>query len=73
MIFTEKEKQIINALIEEELNHTISYGDINDAIIASYSDSLARILMKMNEGRPRAPKNRCFDIVRGDLTSRQLI
>lgn len=73
MLITEKEKRIINALIEEELNHTINHGDMNDAIIASYSDSLAKILMKISEDAFRVPKNRCFDLVRVDLASRQLV
>lgn len=70
-MFTEKERQIINALIEEELTYAINHGDINDVIIASYSDTLAKILMKMNEGEPRAPKNRCFDFVRDSSGVRQ--
>lgn len=73
MFFTEKEKQIIKALLEEELNYTLNCGNIQDEVISSYSDSLASILMKMNEEMFRIPKNRCFDFMRGNLASRQIV
>lgn len=73
MLFSEKEKQIINALLEEELNYTLNCSDSNDPVISGYSDSLARMIMKMNEELFRVPKNRCFDFMRGNLASRQLV
>ncbi|HPM42313.1 MAG TPA: hypothetical protein PLV52_00555 [Candidatus Omnitrophota bacterium] len=73
MFFTEKERQIIKALLEEELNYTLNCGNIQDEVISSYSGSLASILMKMNEDAFKIPKNRCFDFVRGNLASRQLV
>lgn len=72
-MFTEKEKQIITALLEEELNYTINYGNARDEVISSYSDSLLTMLMKMRSDASRIRKNRVFDFVRGDLASRQLV
>lgn len=73
MILTDKERQIINALIEEELNCTINCNDASDGVIASYSNSLATILMKLNEKSFRMPENKCFYFVSRELTSRQLV
>lgn len=71
-MFTEKEKQIIKALLEEELNYIINYGDARDEVISNYSGSLVAILMKMNSNAPRMHRNRIFDFVRGDPAKRRL-
>ena len=73
MIFTEKERQIINALLEEELNYTMNHDEEDNGVIASYSGSLASILMKLNERVSSMPKNRCFDFMSRKLAARQLV
>lgn len=73
-MFTEKEKQILNALLEEELNYVINNGDELDEIVSSYSRSLMTILMKMNTRTFGAIKtNRISTFMRGNFASRQLL
>lgn len=72
MVFTEKEKLIINALLEEELDCAMHYGNSSDSLIESYSQSLSTIMRKLNEKSFRTPKNKCFYFVSREHTTRQL-
>ena len=72
MLLTEKEKRIVNALLEEELNCTMDCGAAKDETIEAYSKSLTTILMKLNEKSFRTPQNKCFYFVSREVGGRQL-
>ena len=73
MVFTEKEKRIINALLEEELNHIFTSAEANSGVMASYSGSLTSIMVKLNDRSFRMPKNRISDYMSRQLAARQLV
>ena len=72
MVFTEKERQIINALLEEEIDCTVRYGKSIDEVITNYSQSLESILKKVNEKAFRAPMNRYASFMSRRFADKQL-
>ena len=73
MVLTEKEKRIINALLEEELNYIFTSAEANNGVMASYSNSLTSIMVKLSDRSFRMPKNRIADYMSRQLAARQLV
>jgi hypothetical protein len=73
MVLTEKEKRVMNALLEEELNYILTSAEANNGVMASYSGVLTSIMVKLNERSFRMPKNRISDYMSRQLASRQLV
>lgn len=46
-MFSEKEKSIMRALIEDEMEHIISHGKNRDALLSRYCSSLTTMLSKL--------------------------
>ncbi len=73
MVLTEKERRIVNALIEEELGCTMQCAEAKDSAIENYSHSLATIMRKLNEKSFRTPHNKCFYFINREMTSQQFL
>ena len=72
-MFTEKEKIIMQALLEDEIKTISDQQDSNDTVFAQYSNTLAKILLKMKLNDCDNLDNECYNIINREFASRQAV